>query len=133
MEELASYRQHIASAEQKAQEDFDKTVIALSGGGLGISFAFVDKIVSGKSIVDPDLLYWAWSSWGGSLLLVCASYFCSIYALRRALKQSYTGAVYKERPGGTWSIATEILNIIGVVLFIIGLFLLLTFVRHNLG
>jgi hypothetical protein len=132
MEELEDYRKHIASAEQKAQEEFDKTIIALSGGGLGISFAFIDRFVKDEPIAHPSLLYWSWSLWTASLLLVVLSYFCSIRALRRALKQSYTGAAYSQRPGGRWAVATEILNLLGAALFAAGLLLMLSFVRSNL-
>lgn len=32
-QEIRDYRQHFVLAEQKAQEDYDKAVLALSGGG----------------------------------------------------------------------------------------------------
>ncbi|WP_417913843.1 hypothetical protein [Candidatus Electronema sp. JM] len=35
-DQLAEYRKWIVAAEQKSQEDFDKTVLSLSGGALGV-------------------------------------------------------------------------------------------------
>ncbi len=35
-DQLAEYRKWIFAAEQKSQEDFDKTVLSLSGGAVGI-------------------------------------------------------------------------------------------------
>ena len=49
---LQEYRAHLVSAAQKAQEDFDKTLLALSGGALGVSFAFVKDIVGDGSVHD---------------------------------------------------------------------------------
>lgn len=131
-DELDDYRKHLATAEQKAQEEFDKAIIALSGGGLGVSFTFIDKFVKPGPPVDVPLLYYAWISWAASILVVFASYFCSIRALRRALKQAFEGSVYSHTPGGRWAAATEFLNIAGAILFVIGLLLIILFVRRNL-
>lgn len=131
-DELEDYRKHLAAAEQKAQEDFDKTLIALAGGGLGVSFTFVDKFLNGHVPSAVPFLYYSWIVWSASLLVVFTSYFCSIRALRRALRQSYSGSVYVQRPGGMWSVATEILNIVGAILFAVGLVLILVFIRRNL-
>jgi hypothetical protein len=131
-DELEDYRKYIAEAEQKAQEDFDKTIIALSGGGLAISFTFVDKFIKVGAPHNVPMLFYSWMMWAASLLFVFASYFCSIRALRRTLKQSYEGSVYVQRPGGKWAIATEFLNIAGAILFAIGLLLIILFIRRNL-
>jgi hypothetical protein len=131
-DELSAYRKHIAEAGQKAQEEFDKTLIALAGGGLGVSFSFLTTFIKDKPIHLVSILYYSWVAWSLSLIVVLGSYFCSIRALRRTLKQAYTGSVYKDRPGDTWAMATEVLNITGTVLFIIGLLLTVTFVRANL-
>ncbi|WP_134984071.1 hypothetical protein [Xanthomonas axonopodis] len=50
------YRQWLVVAEQKAQEDYDKTVLTLSGGALGISFAFVKDIVGQNPIQNSSWL-----------------------------------------------------------------------------
>jgi hypothetical protein len=44
-EHLVDYRKLLVGAEQKAQEDFDKTVLALSGAALGV--------LSGIGILEP--------------------------------------------------------------------------------
>jgi len=48
-ENLQEYRKHLVAAEQQVQADFDKTVLSLSGGALGISFAFVKNPVIVKT------------------------------------------------------------------------------------
>ena len=61
---LADYRQHLVLAAQKAQDDYDKTLLSLSGGALGVSFAFVDKFVKAGVVQNPRLLIFAWVCWG---------------------------------------------------------------------
>ena len=131
-EGLEDYRKHLLVAEQKAQEDFDKTVITLSGGGLGVSFAFVANVVHGKVIVSPRLLFYAWSSWGASLAVVLFSYYLSIRALRKALRQAYAGSVYLQHPGGWVAKYIDIANTVGGILFFFGAFLLGRFIWRNL-
>jgi hypothetical protein len=133
MDELDDYRKHLVLAEQKAQEDFDKTVMSLSGGALGISFAFIDKIVGTNPMISPSLLFYAWWSWGASVAIVLLSYLFSIRAIRRAIKQTDTGAIYIRRPGGKAALLTEISNLLGASLFFLGLFLIGLFIKRNLG
>ena len=129
----SSYRDHLVLAEQKAQEDFDKTVIALSGGALGISFAFVSDIVGTDELAKASLLYWAWTSWASSLISVLFSYFFSHLALRKAINQVDEKKLYEKRIGAGYNVATAFLNILGAILFVIGVILMVFFVRSNLG
>jgi len=131
-DELDQFRQHLVLAEQKSQEDFDKSVISLSGGALGISFAFLGSVVHGKPIALANLLFYAWGSWGVSLATMLVSYFLSIRALRRAIKQIDSGAADLRRLGGMAAIATEICNIVGGTLFLVGLVLIVIFIRSNI-
>ena len=77
----SQYREHLVQARQKAYADFDKTVFALSGGALGISFAFIDKIIGDAPMLSPHLLQIAWFSWATSLTMVLVSFRTSTRAL----------------------------------------------------
>ncbi len=72
-----AYRNHLVLAEQKSQDDFDKTVLSLSGGALGISFAFVKDMIGENPIVHPTWLWLSWVIWAFSSLAVLASFFMS--------------------------------------------------------
>ena len=69
------------------QTEYDRLVVALSGGALGISFAFVERFVGD----DPPLALWtlmaAWVAWVCSLTLMLGSHFVSTKALRKAVIQ----------------------------------------------
>ncbi len=129
-----SYRQHLIEARQKAYEGFDKTVFALSGGGLGISMAFIDKLLGQGPIVSSRLLYFAWISWVASLTFVLLSHYMSGRSLDRAIRQydDTTKRAKTKRFGGVFSTLTEISNAAGGVLFVVGLTLMVTFASKNL-
>jgi hypothetical protein len=132
-EQLRKYRDHLVLAEKEAQQDFDKTVFALSGGAIGISFAFITDIVDPKLITSTNFLILAWIIWSLSLLCVLFSYYFSHLALRRTIMQLDRGTVYKEHPGGKFDVVISYLNPAGAILFVMGLGFMIAFVNSNLG
>ena len=129
---LDEYRSLLIEAERAAQESFDKTIISLSSGALGISFVFVSNITT-EPIQRPLLLILAWGVWGLSVTLILTSFVTSRFAFQRAVKQVDTEKVHDERPGGLLTVITNMLNIISGMLFIVGVFLLAWFVTVNMG
>jgi len=129
---LSDYRKHLQTAEQKSQEDFDKTVLSLSGGALGISFVFLKDVIGPNPVVDPGLLFAAWVAWGSSTFCVLASYYASHLALRRAIRQIDEGTIRNQKPGGVFRNFTAILNAAGAVLFLVGVFAIVLFANANL-
>lgn len=132
--DLAEYRKVLVAAEQKAQDDFDKTVLSLSGGALGISFVFLkDVLGSPASPAYSWALLSAWCAWGLSSLLVLASYWTSNRAIRHALWRVDSRTAGGGPIGGTFAAVTATLNALGAVLFVTGVFLIVVFAGANLG
>jgi hypothetical protein len=129
----SEYRQWLIAAEQKAQDDFDKAVLSLSGGALGISFVFVKDIIGPGVIHHPVWLLIAWVLWALSSLAILSSFFASHLALRLAIKQCDDGSIYKKTPGGIFSSATRNLNAFGAALFVLGVFFMAAFIYSNLS
>jgi predicted phage tail protein len=129
----SEYRQWLISAEQKAQDDFDKAVLSLSGGALGISFIFVKDIIGPGVIHDPAWILLAWLSWAFSSLAILSSFFASHLALRRAIKQCDDGSIYRQTPGGIFSSVTRNLNALGATLFVVGVCFMAAFIYSNLS
>ncbi|WP_125076202.1 MULTISPECIES: hypothetical protein [Lysobacteraceae] len=127
------YRQWLISAEQKAQDDFDKAVLSLSGGALGISFAFVKDIIGPGAIHHPAWVLIAWFSWALSSLAILSSFFASHLALRQAIQQCDDGSIYKQTPGGIFSKITRNLNASGALLFVVGVCFMAAFIYSNLS
>ncbi len=129
---LDSYRETLIAAEQRAQADFDKTVLLLSGGALGVSFTFLKEVIGPRDILSPDFLLGAWCAWAFSTFAVLMSFFASHMALRRAISQVDDGTIYKAKPGGTMAVVTATLNVFGVVLFVVGVICITVFASANL-
>ncbi len=132
-ERLADYRKWLVAAEQKSQEDFDKTILSLSGGALGISFVFLKDVIGPHPILQSGFLLAAWLSWAFSTFSVLTSYYLSHLALRRAISQVDGGAIYKQPPGGVFARLTAILNAAGAVLFLVGVCCITAFAGSNLS
>ena len=49
---------------KKHKKDYDKTVITLSGGALGITFSFIEKFIGDAPIKQPTFLLLAWGKLG---------------------------------------------------------------------
>lgn len=130
-DQVLEYRRHLILSEQKAQEDYDKAIISLSGGALGISFAFISEIVPDP--IETFHLLLSWICWGGSITSVIISYFTSQKALKRAIHQVDSDTINQELPGGLYTRLTSTLNYFSGILFIIGIAFLIYFVNVNIG
>jgi hypothetical protein len=130
-EKLSNYREHLIQAKQKATEQFDKAVLTLSSGALGVSFSFLDKLVGSGQMQSPISLYGAWLFWGMSVCCSLFSLYMSIKTLQKTIQQVDCGEIYKVKPGGLLSSITESLTILSGVFFILGVCLIAYFVAAN--
>jgi len=131
-EEIVKYRDLLIEIEGKAQEDFDKTVLSLSGGALGISFAFVKDFVGDDPMIVTGYLLGAWIVWALSVTCVLSSYYFSQQALRKTITQIDAGEIYSEIAVGAFNKLTAFLNAAGGILFLIGVILIVIFAFFNL-
>jgi hypothetical protein len=131
-EALQKYRDHLIQADQKSQEDFDKTLLTLSSGGLGLSLVFLKDIVGGGAVARPYFILAGWTLLGLSLGLVLLGFFLSRKALRKAIDQFDKGNINTERPGGNWSVVVEYLNGLGGLLFVTGVACVVWFAFGNI-
>jgi hypothetical protein len=132
-ESLSTYREFLQDCEQKAQEAYDKAVIVLSGGALGVSFAFVKDIVPLAQASGKPLLILAWGAWTISLGFALIGLYFNIIALGTAVNQFDDKTIYLRHPGGCCDKITRCLNLLCGILFVVGTALLLAFVVTNLG
>jgi len=130
--ELRAYREHLIKAEQESLRDYDKTLLSLSGGALGISFAFIRDIVGDGPIEHPRLLLAAWIAWGLAATATLFSFYLSHHALRTAIRQVDAETIHKRTPGGCASCVISVLNVTTGVLFLVGVILIVLFVSYNL-
>jgi hypothetical protein len=128
----ADYRALLVKTQQDSQTDYDKAVLTLAGGALGISFAFLKDIVGDQRLSHTHLLLFAWGCWGFSLISILGSFFSSQLALRKAIGQLDEDKLGTEHPGGFCDFITSLLNAAGGLLLLIGIILMIVFVSHNL-
>jgi hypothetical protein len=130
---LQEYRKHCVSAEQKSQEDYDKSVLTLSGGALGVSFAFLKDVVGPGALAQTNLLFAAWLLWGCSIISTLASFWFSQIALRTAIIQVDKNTIRRQFPGRSFSRITATLNALGGLAFVAGVVVMVLFVMANIG
>lgn len=126
------YREMLESLKQSSQDSYDKTVISLSGGALGISFAFVKDIVGEWPANSTGWLFAAWVLWGLSVLSVLFSFLCSQKALQKAIEKVDAGKMYEKNLGGCLNLITIILNYSSGICFLLGVFTMVIFVAYNM-
>jgi hypothetical protein len=129
---MNNYRKTLLEGEKEVNEGFDKIIITLSGGALGISVAIIKDVVA-CPIQIKHILLLAWSSWGISLAAILVAFYCSGFAFKKAIKQVDSKAICNERPGGIFSSITLILNAIGALTFLLGSSAFIFFLYKNLG
>lgn len=125
------HREFLQDTEQRAQAAFDKTLVSLSGGALGVSFAFVRQFIGDGQVSMPTLLVSAWVCWTASLAAVLSSHFFSALAMRKAIArvdQKEDG----EEFGGRLDTMVAVLNAVGGLLFLIGLVVITVFAYNNM-
>lgn len=132
---ISEYREKLQALEQRMQSQYDKAVMALSGGALGISMAFLKDIAlrqgAHQSVYGGGYLLAAWISWGFSVTCTLYSYYTSTLALQRAIKQTDEEKIHTTVVGGRFNIVTKILNASAGSLFMVGVIFLVVFVWKN--
>ena len=129
-----SYRNELLLCDKEAVRDYDKVILVLSGGALGLTLAFGD-ITKLDSLLGRNWLLAAWSAWAFSVACVMASLYCSHRATRTAIdridalpdSENITLKTITSR----WDKATCWLNPSGGILFILGVCLLIVFMTKN--
>jgi len=130
---LEKYREWLVKAEHQASQDFDKAILTLAGGALGLSLVFVDP----TKLVGPLRASWllglSWLSLAVSLLASLSSLLTSRRALRISIEQLDSERLAREAPGGKWATYTERLNVAAACLLFAGVIFLVTFGWLNMG
>jgi hypothetical protein len=131
-DDLQEYEKRLLDLKHESIRELDKWLITLSGGALGVSFAFIKDLITPEKMTRIDLLFWSWMCWGLSIMSVLGAFFCSYRAMEKAGRQCRAGTIHKERPGGRWDKATVTLNPLAGGFFLGGVLLISVFARTNL-
>ncbi len=131
-EELKAYRHFLVEADQRSQQEFDKTVLTLSIGAIGISFAFIKEIISLTPACHLVWLTWSWKLWAFSSLAIMVSHLFSHLSLLKTIEQIDREEIYCQKHGGIWRNLTDWTNLIGGLLFVAGVLTFIHFVSISI-
>lgn len=131
-EEKKQYRASLTALLEKMQAEYDKTVLLLSGGAIGISMTFTKDLVGKDEVLSARWLLVAWLCWGLSVSAILASFFASAKAMERAIRRVDQRLLYAEPVGGYFDSLTRALNAAGGILFFLGLVAMTLFVHFNI-
>ncbi|PLS80214.1 MAG: hypothetical protein CYG59_09185 [Chloroflexi bacterium] len=123
----------LETGEQEAAKLFDQSLLTLAGGALGISFTFVEKFA--PQAQETPLLGWSWFCLSVAVVACLISYLVAQSAFRaeqKALNRMRRGDRSAHHASKGWSRATQVMNYIAFIGFIVGLTLLGRFVYINL-
>lgn len=123
-------RQWLLKADHEASRDFDKAIMTLAAGALGVSIAFVHNVAPNP--IHVAWLAWAWMLFAGSLVLILASFLTSQHALRREMQTLAGQGEQDQRPGGWLGTSTVLLNWGAAGALVAGVVALVVFALLNL-
>lgn len=129
---LEQYRAWLSKLEVESQRSYDKAILTLSGGALGVTISFLKNVLHTGSPTAMGFLLASWACWGASLASVLYSFYSSNLALRKAIKQMDLGTITEEQPGGAYDVATAMLNAASGIFFLAGTFLFVYFAYANM-
>ena len=127
--DMQEYRRSLVALQQDAQVDYDKALLTLSGGALGISFAFFRDIAAKLATTHAGFLLGAWIFWALSLTAALAAFYTSVGAFQKIIKQIDEG---REPDVDKANAPTKLLNKLAGVLFVPGVFCAIVFLYQNL-
>src|SRR5271157_1044286 len=116
----------LSTMERDSQNSYDKAILTLSGGALGVTISFVKNVI-GRTPKDTGFMFASWICWGLSLACVLFSFYTSNLALRRAVIQLDNETIEDEQPGGAFDTFTAVLNAASGCFFLAGAFLFVYF------
>jgi hypothetical protein len=118
---------------------FTKSVLTLSAGAFGVSFAFIDKIVPLKEATYAGILVASWGFLAAALVFGIAGHLASSFihgaycdAIHMGIMHSYNGVPYTWTKRWYHGVVTSALEIATFAAFIGGIVCLVVFVLLNL-
>ena len=131
-DDLKNYRDFLMKADHQASLNYDKAVMTLAGGTLGISITFLKDIVPNPLPETKILLYISWIFLALSLASILISYLFSMESLRKAMKQVDDGTIHTTKNiGGFFARLTASLRVLASIAFLAGVIGFLWFALSN--
>jgi ABC-type Fe3+-siderophore transport system permease subunit len=128
-EEDKEYWQQLNKAYIESSSQFDKQVLFLASGALGLSFAFIKDIVKLAVATNKWLLISSWSLFGVVILLSIISHYTSLKAIN---KKIHNLNAKEDKGSKKFNSYTKWFNILMIVFLALSLAFLTVFVAINI-
>lgn len=122
------YKSSLYNIYQSNYEQFDKAILTLSSGGLGLSLTFIKNTSNQYAILNYNMLEYSWYCFTASIISTIVSFLIGANAIKKALK-GHENHDYKKSTKVNW---TEILNYFSVLSFLIAVILTICFVSKTM-
>ena len=127
-----NYTQEQYQALKYSNEQFDKNVLFIASGALGISFASIEKLIPDlKNAVNSSSLINSWYCFAGVIFISLVAHFVSIMANRWAIEHDDQTKNY-DRICKRWNLTLRTINILMIIGLLLGIILLIYFVKLNI-
>jgi len=127
-----NYTQEQYQALKYSNEQFDKNVLFIASGALGISFAFIEKIIPDlENAVNSNFLINSWYCFAGVIFISLVAHFISIMANRWAIAHDEQTKNY-DNICKRWNLTLRTINILMIFGLLAGIILLIYFVKLNI-
>jgi hypothetical protein len=128
-------RRALVDAEHEQSRLFDRAILTLAAGALGLSITFIHEVARRP---EPGTICWlitGWIAFVVSMLITLASFLTSQWACRSATKALDAGQLENPptKQTNVWANITTGLNVTSALVFVTGVFLLVRFVALNLN
>lgn len=129
--ETETYVQELYKALYYSSEQFDKNVLLIASGALGISFAFIENLVDLNKAISKNILIHSWYWFAGVIFISLVSHFVSSLSIRWTVENINSNSLENGRK--RWNIGIRILNAIMIIGLLVGTVLLINFIQQNLN
>jgi len=131
-QEYTEERKLLINAELESAKSFDKAILTLSAGAIGLSITFIQQLA--PTLQAEKLLCVAWSGFILALLSTLSSFLLSQSALRKQreiLDKDYEGKQSTQELKNWQATITNWLNWLSIIFFIVGVIHLALFSINN--
>lgn len=128
-EEDKEYLDLLNKAYFESSSQFDKQLLFVASGALGISLAFIKDIVKLSNASNKELLILSWFSFGLVILINVISHYTSLKAINNRLKNFHKP---NDKTSARYDSFTKYFNAFMIAFLALGLLLLNIFIAINI-
>lgn len=125
------YKQELYKTLTYSNEQFDKQILFIASGALGVSFAFIDKLIELRKSIRKELLIDSWYLLSIVILIALVSHFISLQSIRWSIA-NYENEVKIERGNYKWNLVIRVLNVSMMIGLFAGVIRLIQFINLNI-